>query len=86
MATRKKTVTKTLDDGYRVTHHPPTQEHPGGKMVLQPGQSRLRERLLAAHDDHHEAHTANHARKQDLVDRRRMRMKARGVPAEKRCV
>jgi hypothetical protein len=55
-------------------------------MVLQPGQSRLRERLLAAHDDHHEAHTANHARKQDLVDQRRMRMKARGVPAEKRCV
>ena len=79
-------VTRTLPDGYLVTHYPPDDKHPEGKMVLQPGQSRLRARLLEAHPGHRISHAAKQIRKQKLVDWRRERMRRRGVPAEKRCL
>lgn len=79
-------VTRTLPDGYLVTHHPPDEKHPGGKMVLQPGQSRLRARLLDAHPGHMMSQAAKAVRKQNLVDWRRERLRRGGVPPEKRPV
>lgn len=71
---------RTLADGYEVIHHE------DGKQLLRPGQSRLRQRLLDAHDGHKVSHAAKQIRKKNLVEWRRDRMRRRGVPPEKRCL
>ena len=82
----KRPSVRTLPDGYQVTHYPPDDKHPSGKMVLCAGQSRLRERLLAAHPAHREAHTKIKERHYKLVERKRASLVAHpSVPASKRC-
>lgn len=83
---KKQISVRTLDDGYRVHHHPPTDRHPDGKQTLVPGQSRLRERLEAAHPGHRVSHAALHIRHQQAIDQRRESLHRGGVPHEKRPV
>lgn len=83
----KRISTRTLADGYRVTHHPPDDKHPKGKQVLCPGQGRLRERLLAVHDDHRETCRQLRERHHELIARKRASLAANpAVPHSKRCV
>lgn len=82
----KRPSIRTLPDGYKIIHHPPSEAHPQGKMVLCPGQSRVRERLLAAHPAHREAHQKIKDRHYSLVERKRLSLAAHpAVPASKRC-
>lgn len=76
---------RTLSDGYKVTHHPPDDKHPEGKMVLLPGQSRPRAKLVAAHEDNHAQLHEQHQEHHRKVARKRDRYAAHpAVPASKR--
>jgi len=75
-------VEHTLPDGYKVHYHPDT-----ARTVLQPGQSRLRARLVAAHGDNLKAHQQLHERHRGLVKRRQESLAAHpAVPHSKRVV
>lgn len=80
----KRPSVRTLSDGYKVQHLPPSDEHPEGKMILLPGQSRLRQRLLDGHVEHHQAHQELRQRHEDRINQRREKMARNGVPPEKR--
>jgi hypothetical protein len=78
---------RTLPDGYQVHVHPPDARHPEGKQVFVPGQSRLRERLLAAHPDHEDSQARLQEQHRRKVTWRRARLAAEpAVPPSKRCV
>lgn len=82
----KRPSVRTLPDGYRVTHHPPDEAHPDGKMVLLRGQSRLRQRMREAHPEHRKAHKQLADRHTELVERKRASLAAHpAVPPSKRC-
>ena len=83
----KRLSIRTLPDGYyKVTHHPPDDAHPQGKQVLLPGQSRLKERLLAAREDNKAKLAELHEAHYRKVAVRRASLAAHpAVPAEKRC-
>jgi hypothetical protein len=75
-------VEHTLSDGYKVHYHPDT-----GRVVLQPGQSRLRKRLTEAHGENLKAHQELAERHRELVKRRRESLAAHPiVPHSKRVV
>ncbi len=75
-----------LPDGYRVTHHPPSDEFPEGKKVLLPGQSRIRERLEARLEENKAAHEALHEQRRNALKAKQDAEKSKGVPADKRFV
>lgn len=82
----KRVSIRTLPTGEKVKHHPPTDTHPEGRMVLIMETSPLKERLTAALAD-------NQAAQKQLKERAAARLKAKQdrldahpkVPYEKRC-
>lgn len=82
----KRVSIRTLPSGVKVRHHPPTDTHPEGRMVLVRETSALKERLTAALADNLAAHDK-------LKERAAARLKAKqdrlnaypAVPHEKRC-
>lgn len=76
---------RTLSDGYRVRHHPPSKAHPDGHETLIHDHSPLRERLSANLDDNKRRHEALKAKHTERIQVKRDAQDEKGLPPEKSC-
>ena len=83
---KKRVSVKTLSDGTKVTHHPPDDQHPEGRMVLIP-EDKIAQRLLdkrkSIHDGISDIHVAHYAKVQVKRD---AEAAYPAVPPEKRFI
>lgn len=82
----KKISIRTLPSGERVTHSPPDDLHPEGRMDLIADVSPLRDRLNAAREDHQARHAELKVTHTEAIALKKADQQAKGLPEEKSAI
>lgn len=82
----KRVSTRTLPTGEKVLHHPPTDDHPEGKMTLIREGSSLRDQLNASLPDEQARMAELQAAQEAAVEAKRTDQLAKGLPPEKSAI
>lgn len=79
----KRVSQRTLDSGEVVTHYPPDDEHPEGKMELVEGDSVLRAAMVEAAPELQVQQDEIAMAQVAAIEDKRARQKRKGLPPEK---
>ena len=79
----KRESIRTLDNGSKVRHFPPDEQHPHGKMILIQESSPLKDRLEARREDNQRRYEQLQAQQSERIQVKKDRQSEKGLPNEK---